>query len=53
MRCPHCTSNLRNVKAVCRYVGLTMIREQLPNDPRVIRYLTPGFLEEFSESCEI
>jgi len=30
-----------------------MNREQLPNDPLVISYLTPRFLEEFSESCEI
>jgi predicted RNA-binding protein len=38
---------------VCRYLAFSVLRDQLPQDPRVVRYLTPSFLEEFSESCEI
>jgi hypothetical protein len=41
------------LKEVCRYISFSTLREQLPKDQRVIRYLTPAFLEEFSESCEI
>ncbi len=41
------------LKAVCRYIAFSVLREQLPQDPRVVRYLTPDFLEEFSESGEI
>jgi hypothetical protein len=38
---------------VCRYLAFSVLRDQLPADPRVIRHLTPAFLEDFSESCEI
>jgi len=41
------------LKGLCRYLSFSVLRDQLPKDPRVIRYLTPNFLEEFSESCEI
>lgn len=41
------------LKKVCRYIAFTVLRDQLPRDFRVIRYLTPAFLEGFSESCEI
>jgi EVE domain-containing protein len=41
------------LKAVCRFVAFSVLREQLPKDPRVVRHLTPAFMEEFSESCEI
>lgn len=42
------------LKDVCRYVSFSVLRkEDFPNDPRVVRHLTPAFLEEFSESCEI
>jgi predicted RNA-binding protein len=41
------------LKHVCRYLAFSVLRDQLPKDPRVVRHLTPAFLEEFSESCEI
>jgi hypothetical protein len=41
------------LKDVCRYLAFSVLRDQLPNDPRVVRHLTQAFLEEFSESCEI
>lgn len=41
------------LKEVCRYVAFSVLREQLPRDARVVRHLTPSFLEDFSESCEI
>jgi predicted RNA-binding protein len=41
------------LKEVCRFVAFSVLREQLPKDPRVVRHLTPAFMEEFSESCEI
>jgi predicted RNA-binding protein len=41
------------LKRVCRYLAFSVLRDQLPKDPRVVRHLTPAFLEEFSESCEI
>jgi hypothetical protein len=41
------------LKEVCRYLSFSVLRSQLPQDLRVIRYLTPAFLEEFSEPCEI
>lgn len=37
----------------CRYIAFSVLRDQLPVDPRVVRHLTPAFLEEFSETCEI
>ncbi|MFL5761105.1 MAG: hypothetical protein ACJ789_15410 [Thermomicrobiales bacterium] len=41
------------LKDVCRFIAFSVLREQLPKDVRVVRHLTPAFLEEFSESCEI
>jgi hypothetical protein len=41
------------LKRVCRYLAFSVLRTQLPEDPRVVRHLTPAFLQEFSESCEI
>jgi hypothetical protein len=41
------------LKEVCRFVAFSVLREQLPKDPRVVRHLTPAFVEEFSDSCEI
>jgi hypothetical protein len=41
------------LKDVCRYLPFSTVREELPQDPRFIRYLKPDFLEEFTESCEI
>jgi len=40
-------------KEVCRFVAFSVLREQLPKDPRVVRHLTPAFVEEFAESCQI
>jgi predicted RNA-binding protein len=41
------------LKHVCRFVAFSVLPDQLPKDPRVVRHLTPAFMEEFSESCEI
>ena len=41
------------LKQVCRYLAFSVLRDQLPTDPRVVRNLTPAFMKEFSESCEI
>jgi hypothetical protein len=41
------------LKEACRYLAFSVLRDQLPEDPRVVRHLTPAFLEDFSESCEI
>jgi hypothetical protein len=41
------------LKRACRYLAFSVLRTQLPEDPRVVRHLTPAFLQEFSESCEI
>jgi predicted RNA-binding protein len=41
------------LKQVCRYLAFSALRDQLPEDPRVVRHLTPAFLGDFSESCEI
>jgi hypothetical protein len=41
------------VKEVCRYLACSAHRTQFPQDKRVVRYLTPDCLEEFSEVCEI
>ena len=41
------------LRAVCRYLAFSVLREQMPRDARVVRYLTPSFLGEFSESCAI
>jgi hypothetical protein len=38
---------------VCRYLAFSVQRNQLPEDPRVVRNLTPAFMKDFSESCEI
>jgi len=40
------------LKDVCRYLAFSIVREELPQDPRFIRHLKPDFLEEFTESCE-
>jgi predicted RNA-binding protein len=41
------------LKEACRYLAFSVLRDQLPEDPRVVRHLTPAFLEDLSESCEI
>src|SRR5215211_3500778 len=41
------------LKHACRYLAFSVLRDQLPEDPRVVRHLTPAFLGDFSESCEI
>lgn len=41
------------LRSVCRYLAFSVIREQFPEDPRLIRHLGPTFLDEYSESCEI
>jgi hypothetical protein len=41
------------LKQACRYLAFSVLRHQLPNDPRVVRHLGPTFLRDFSESCEI
>jgi predicted RNA-binding protein len=41
------------LKHACRYLAFSVLREQLPTDPRVVPHLTPAFLQGFSESCEI
>jgi len=41
------------LKEVCRYLAFTAIRDEFPSEARLIRHLTPSFLEEFSEPCDI
>lgn len=41
------------LKQACRYLAFSVLRDQLPEDPRVVRHLTPAFMKDFSESCEI
>jgi hypothetical protein len=41
------------LKEACRYLPFSVLRTDLPEDPRVVRHLTAAFLEDFSESCEI
>jgi len=41
------------LRAVCRYLAFSVLREQMPRDARLVRYMSPTFLGEFSESCEI
>jgi len=41
------------LKEVCRFMSFSVLRDQLPRDLRVVRYLTPDFLEEFTEDCGI
>jgi predicted RNA-binding protein len=41
------------LKQVCRFLSFSVLRDQLPADPRVVRNLTPAFMKDFSESCEI
>jgi hypothetical protein len=38
------------LKQVCRYLSFSVLRDQLPADPRVVRHLTPAFMKDFSES---
>jgi hypothetical protein len=38
---------LRNL---CRYLPFSVVRDQLPQDERIVRNLDPKFLEDFSES---
>lgn len=37
----------------CRYLAFSVLRDQPPVDPRVVRHLTSAFLEDFSESCAV
>ncbi|HUW14595.1 MAG TPA: hypothetical protein VM537_33050 [Anaerolineae bacterium] len=47
-------SRLRpRLSQVCSFVPFSALRDRVPKEPSVVRYLKPEFLAELSESCEI
>ena len=41
------------LREACRYLAFSVLRDQPPADPRVVRHVPPPFPGDFSESCEI
>ena len=43
----------RPMSQICKYISFSSLYSRLPENTTVIKYLSPDFLEELAESCDI